>query len=84
MLNYHNSVAALNKKLQDLGKSVNVRDVKSRCGLVKDIDRFACAALAELCGKLYALRLTARKSCGRLTELDISQTNVIKGFFFFL
>ena len=77
MLNDDNRITALGQPLQNLYQLMHIRRMQSRCGLIQNIDRFACAFAAQLRCQLHALRFTARKRCGGLPKLHIGKTDII-------
>ena len=77
MLNDDNRITALGQPLQNLYQLMHIRRMQSRCGLIQNIDRFACAFAAQLRCQLHALRFTAGKRCGGLPQLHIGKTDII-------
>ena len=69
-------VALIDKLLQNLNQPVNIGGMQSRGRLIKNIYRPARRRLGKLRCKLHSLSLAARKSSCRLTELDISETDI--------
>ena len=55
---------------------VHIRHMKSRRGLIENINRSAGRAAGELRCKLHALRLAAGERCRALAELHITKTDI--------
>ena len=70
MLNDKHGVATVHQRLQHFDQSVDVSGVKSRCRLVQHEYRFAGRTFGKLGSQLNALRLTAGKCGGRLSDFD--------------
>ena len=76
VLDDDDGVAQRDEALEDVEQLVNVREVQTRGRLVEDVDGSARRALGEFARELDALRLAARKRCGRLAELDVAEADV--------
>ena len=77
MFYHNNGISALSQALQYLNKFMDIGKMKTRCRLIKNIYRLSCAPSRKLRGKLDTLCLTAGKCCGRLTQLYISEPDLI-------
>ena len=76
---YHNHrISLFHQAVQHLQQDTDIFKVKSRCGLIKDIDRLSCISLAQFGGKLYALALSTRKRGAGLSQLYITQTYILQ------
>lgn len=53
--------------------------VQAGCWFIKDVERFAGGAFAQLFRQLNPLCLTARKRGGRLAKADIAQAHLLQG-----
>ena len=78
VLDGNDGIAVVNEAVEYGNKLGHVLSVKSRGGLVQDVDGLARRALGKLGCKLYSLRLTAGKRGGGLSNLDISETYVLE------
>ena len=79
MLDDEHGIAVFAKAIQNGEQLCHVVRMKSRRRLIENIDGLARAALGKLGRKLDSLRLAARKGRGRLPDLDVAETNVVKG-----
>ena len=78
MLNYYHSITLVNKSVHDLDQLLNIRKVKTCCGLIKDINGLAGSDLGKLGCKLDPLSLTTGELCAGLTEFHIAKSNIIE------
>ena len=78
VLDDDNGVACIAQALQYLKELGNIGSVQSCGGLVQNVDGSARCTLRKLGCQLDALRLTAGDGGGRLTDLDLSETDVIE------
>ena len=72
MLYHNDGISGIDKLGQHILELIDIGGVKSRCRFVENIERFAGIAPCKLGRKLDTLRLTARKSCGGLTDFNLS------------
>ena len=56
--------------------------METRRRFVQNVNGLACGFLLELGSKFHPLGLAAGKLGGRLTEFDITKTNVLQSFYF--
>ena len=82
VFNENYSIPRIHQSLKNFNQLVNIRRMKSRCRLVKNINRLACTALAQLSCKLNALCLAARKLSRGLSDFDIRKSNIVEGLEF--
>ena len=69
VLDDKHGVAGVDKTLKNLEQLTDILEMKTRSGLVQNIERFARLAFLELAGKLDALRLATGKRRCRLAKL---------------
>lgn len=79
MLNDKHCISALGKLLEYFDQLAHVRRVKSRGGLVQNVDGLSGGALGKLRCQLYALRFAAGEGGAALTYLDVAQSDFLKG-----
>ena len=81
MLDDYHRIATVDEFLHHVHENADVLKVQTGGRLVQDEERLARVALAQFGGKLYALALAAGQRCGRLSELDVSQSHVLNGLY---
>src|SRR5579872_7298755 len=84
MLDDEHGVTKRHEALKNVEELANIIEVKTRRGLVENVERAASLALRKLAGELDALGFTAGKSRCRLPELDVSEPNLNDGRQFLL
>ena len=80
VLDDDDGVAAVYQSLQYVHQDTDVFEMQTGGRFVEDIERLASVALAEFGGEFYALALATGESGGGLTELDVTQSDILKGF----
>src|SRR6266581_822931 len=76
MLNNNHRVAEVCQSAEDIEKFLDVFEMQTGCGFVKNVERLARRAAAEFFGQFDPLRFSAGKRCGGLAESDIAQSNI--------
>ena len=78
MLNDDDCIARINELIQHLDQTVDVGHMQAGGRLVEDIDGLPGIAAGQLIGQLDALRFTARKRRGCLTQLDVAKADLLQ------
>ena len=78
MLYYKHRIAALHKFVEQLHKNTDILKMQPRGGLVENKQRLTGVFFCQLRGKFHTLILAPRKSGRRLSELHISQANILQ------
>src|SRR3989344_6160262 len=80
VLNNHYRIAFVYELLQYFNKLFYIFIMKADGRLVEKIDGLLQMRAIKLRSNFHSLRFPARKSCGRLSETEISKTHVIERF----
>ena len=72
-------VALIHQSLQNPEQLAHVFEVKTRGGLIQDVDRFPVGPLLELGGKLDPLGFSTGKGGCRLTKTDVPKPHLDQG-----
>src|SRR6202034_89210 len=75
VLDDEHRIAERNQTLQNVEKFAHVVEMQARCGLIQNVKCAAGLPLGKFAGELDALGFTAGKGRGRLTQLDIPETD---------
>ena len=76
VFDHEDRVPRLHEAIEDLEELLNVVEVEPGRGLVEDVERASCRALAQLAGELDALSLPARERRRGLPESHVAQPDV--------
>ena len=79
VFNDEHGIARVHEPGEHFGQLVHVAGVQAGGRFVQDINRASRRTLGQLGGELDPLRFAARKSSGRLADLDIAQADVVEG-----
>src|SRR5262245_9781712 len=82
MFYYQHGIATINKLIQYVQQVLNILEMQTSCWLIQYVERFACILLCQFCCKLYTLRLTTAKCNRRLSQGNITKTNILQHFYF--
>ena len=78
VLDDDDGVALVDESVEHLHEGADVLEVESCGGLVEDVEGATGVLLCEFGGEFHALALSARKSGGGLTELDVAEADFLQ------